>query len=126
MTMATATARSVLARVARVGHPASQTLLRVEGNPTAGTLSKRFLPGFKGRRYFSIWDKLPTSEFLEPVGPILMLFAFTFGMGTMIPYAISSGKKAKEGKKELEEWKAECKKRLDDWKAHEADLEKSH
>lgn len=49
MAMAMAMSRSVLARVARGGHPVYQPLLRAEGNLTADTLGKRFLSGFKVR-----------------------------------------------------------------------------
>ncbi|KAM3364993.1 hypothetical protein ACQJBY_015008 [Aegilops geniculata] len=119
MAMAMAMSRSVLARVARGGHPVYQPLLRAEGNPTADTMGKRFFSGFKGRDFYSILDKLHSSQMFDPVGPIPMLFAFTYFMGTMIPYTIYSVKRAKESTKELEDWKAE-------WRAYEADRQKSH
>ncbi|SPT17113.1 unnamed protein product [Triticum aestivum] len=109
MAMAMAMSRSVLARVARGGHPVYQPLLRAEGNLTADTLGKRFLSGFKGHRCYSTWNKLPTVDF-EPIGHVYMTVAFIFGMGTLVPYAISSGKKSEEGQKRLEDLKAEVEK----------------
>uniref|UniRef100_A0A453B6M0 Uncharacterized protein n=1 Tax=Aegilops tauschii subsp. strangulata TaxID=200361 RepID=A0A453B6M0_AEGTS len=63
----------------------------------------------QGHRCYSTWNKLPTVDF-EPIGHVYMTVAFIFGMGTLVPYAISSGKKSEEGQKRLEDLKAEVEK----------------
>lgn len=63
----------------------------------------------QGHHYYSIWNKLPTVDF-EPIGHVYMTVAFVFGMRTLVPYAISSGRNSKEGQKWLEELKAEVEK----------------